>query len=170
MKTVLSRSVDIFLFALTGILLLGADAWPAEKQVAGWIENVIIFPGNIQIKAKLDTGARHSSLNARNIQEIQRNGEPWIRFEVTNWEGRTVSFEQKIIRTAKIKEHHGQSQERAVTRIGICLGKTFKEVEVNLVDRSKFNYQMLIGRSFLRDSFIVDPSKTFLLEPQCKER
>ncbi len=157
---------------IASVLVLGLNSYaiPQDKQVVGWVENVTIYPGNFKIKAKLDTGAKHSSLNAANIQEIQRNGESWVRFDVTNWKGRSQSFEQKVIRTAKIKEHKGKSQKRAVTRIDICLGNVFKEVEVNLTDRSMFNYQVLIGRSFLRDSFIIDTSKTYTVEPDCKER
>ena len=52
--------------------------------------------------------------------------------------------------------------------LGICLGTIYKEVEVNLVDRSHFNYQLLIGRNFLIDSFLVDPSLTFSTKPKCK--
>jgi hypothetical protein len=43
----------------------------------------------------------------------------------------------------------------------------YKEVEVNLEDRSKFNYQLLIGRSYLKNSFLVDASATFTLKPNC---
>jgi hypothetical protein len=45
----------------------------------------------------------------------------------------------------------------------------YKEVEVNLEDRRKFNYQILIGRSFLKKSFLVDASATFTLQPSCQE-
>ena len=52
--------------------------------------------------------------------------------------------------------------------LGICLGNVYKEVEVNLEDRSKFNYQLLIGRSYLKNSFLVDASATFTLKPNCQ--
>jgi hypothetical protein len=57
---------------------------------------------------------------------------------------------------------------RPVIRLGICLGNVYKEVEVNLQDRSKFNYQMLIGRSYLKNSFLVDASATFTVETNCQ--
>jgi len=80
-----------------------------------------------------------------------------------------VNFETKVVRTVKIKQHGKQSAIRPVIRLGICLGDVYKEVEVNLEDRSKFNYQMLLGRSFLKDSFLVDAKATFILEPNCRE-
>ena len=147
-----------------------ADIAPSSKDlhVAGWVENVTLFPGNLKIKAKLDTGARNSSLNANQIEEFEREGARWVRFELKNWKGRTVLFETRVIRMATIKQHETQSLTRPVIRIGICLGNVYKEVEVNLEDRSKFNYQLLIGRSYLRNSFLVDSSATFMVEPHCQ--
>jgi hypothetical protein len=68
---------------------------------------------------------------------------------------------------ATIKQHDAESVTRPVIRLGICLGTVYKEVEVNLEDRSKFNYQLLIGRSYLKNSFLVDASATFTLKPNC---
>jgi hypothetical protein len=48
------------------------------------------------------------------------------------------------------------------------LGDFYREAEVNLVDRSGFNYQMLIGRSFLAGNLIVDPSIKYTTKPICK--
>ena len=152
-------------FHLTGIL--HAQSSGKEKQVVGWIEHVTILPQNLKVKAKLDTGARNSSLNAVNLVEFKRGEDTFVRFDLTNWKGRTETIEAKVIRIAKIKKHKSEPQLRPVIRIGICLKKTYKEVEVNLVNRSKFNYQMLIGRSFLIDDFVIDSSKTNTVKTDC---
>jgi hypothetical protein len=70
---------------------------------------------------------------------------------------------------ATIKQHGAESATRPVIRLGICLGNVYKEVEVNLQDRSKFNYQLLIGRSYLKNSFLVDASATFTIKTQCQK-
>jgi hypothetical protein len=147
-----------------------SEVAPSNKDllVAGWIENVSIFPGNLKIKAKLDTGAKNSSLNAKDIKEFERDGEKWVGFKLKNWKGRTEKFEARVIRTATIKQHETESVTRPVIRLGICLGNIYKEVEVNLQDRSKFNYQMLIGRSYLRKSILIDSSVTFTIQPDCQ--
>jgi hypothetical protein len=150
------------------VLFLGSPAISMEKQIVGWVENVILFPGNLKIKGKLDTGARNSSLNADTIEEFERDGTTWVRFQLENWKGQTVSMEAKVIRTVKIKQHGMQAAVRPVIRLGICLGDVYKEVEVNLEDREKYNYQMLIGRSYLRNSFLVDASASFKVKPNCQ--
>ncbi len=148
-------------------LLLFTPPRVEAKQQVGWIENVRIHPGDILVRAKLDTGAQTSSLNCECQQTFSRDGEQWVRFTLTNHKGESVQVERKIHRVARIKQHGGGVQERLVVILGICLGDIQKQVEVNLVDRSGFNYQLLIGRSFLKDDFIIDPSSTYTVAPHC---
>ena len=68
----------------------------------------------------------------------------------------------------KIKNLDGKPQTRLAIYLGICLGSSYEEAEVNLVDRSDFNYQMLIGRSFLKGNAIIDPSLKYTTKPNCK--
>jgi hypothetical protein len=162
-------------FSIIGLLIVSISVglsifvFAAEKRIVGWIETVSIYPGNMKVKAKLDTGARNSSLNAQNLQQFKRDGETWIRFDLHNFNNRLEIFEAKVIRTTRIKQLGQKADIRPVIKLGICVGNTYKEVEVNLEDRSGFNYQMLIGRSFLKGSFIVDPGLTFSLKPDCQE-
>ena len=158
------------LIATVGVisLVLVSPGAAQGKQVVGWIEKVRIYPGNLVIRAKLDTGSKNSSLNASNITEFTRNGTQWVRFNVTSRYGKTVTFERKMHRLAKIKRHGGRIQPRYSIHLGICLGDFYREAEVNLVDRSGFIYQMLIGRSFLAGNFIVEPSITYTTNPNCK--
>ena len=160
----------ICLVALLGFALpFVALPLPAEgKQLVGWLEKVRIYPGNLDIRAKLDTGAKYSSLNASHLAEFMRNGEQWIRFKVTSRYGKTVTFERKVQRVVKIKRHGARPQIRFAIRLGICLGGSYEDAEVNLVDRSDFNYQMLIGRSFLKGKVIIDPSLKYTTKPICK--
>ena len=43
------------------------------------------------------------------------------------------------------------------------------EEEVNLADRTNFDYQMLIGRSFLSGNVLIDPSLQYSFEPNCTD-
>lgn len=158
----------IALLIVTICVALSIFALAGEKPIVGWVETVSVYPGNVKIKAKLDTGARHSSLNAKNLEQFKRDGEAWIRFDLRNFKNRKETYEAKVIRTAKIKQFGQEAASRPVIKLGICIGNTYKQVEVNLEDRSGYNYQMLIGRSFLKGSFIVDPGITFTIKPNCR--
>ncbi len=158
---------------LTGALalILFAMQYPAAayqgKRVSGYVETVRIRPGELSLNARIDTGAEHSSLNAKSVESFTRDGKPRVRFSLTDSADRSAVIEAAVQRVARVRRHGGGIQERPVILLGICLGAVFKTVEVNLVDRSGFDYQMLVGRSFLGADFLVDPSQRFLLQPQC---
>jgi len=156
--------------ALIVTILIGSpfSAIAQEKQVVGLLEKVKICPENLIMEAKLDTGADHSSLSATNIEEFERDGKRWIRFDVHTTKGFWGTREKKLLRIAKIKSHQDDDQERPVIRLGVCLGKYYREVDFNLTDRRKFEHQMLIGRSFMNGLLIVDPAAEFTTTPNCE--
>ena len=141
-------SLLLQVIALSG-LTTGVNA--DVTQIFGWVEKARLHPGDLVISAKLDTGADHSSLNVKELTIFEREGEEWVRFQVTSDEGKTAAVERKLVRRAKIKRHVGPRQERAVVKLGICVGTIYQEAEVNLVDRSRFKYQLLLGRSFMEN-------------------
>ena len=157
-----------FLIVLGWAALAGGGiAGAAEKVVVGWVERVRIFPGNFEIHAKVDTGAKTSSLNAPNLKTFMKDGEEWASFDVTNRRGTTRHFEAKAVRVAKIRRHGGKFQRRPVILLGVCVGSVYQETQVNLIDRKNFNYQMLVGRRFLGGKVTVDPGRTFIAKPVC---
>ncbi len=163
------RAAVIALIVVMALLLpvefLLASNMPKK---AGWIEEVMISPGGLRFQAKLDTGAKSSSIHAENISSFSRNGQSWVKFDVTDSESKTVTVERKVHRIVKIKRHKQKPSERPVVLLSICLGDHFAETEVNLSDRSNYKYPVLIGRMFLSEHFVVDPSSKHILETSCK--
>ncbi len=153
-----------------GVLNLAGPAGAGEKKAVGWVEKVRIYPGDLLLAAKLDSGAEYCSLDARNITFFRQGKANWVRFEVGTHAGKTVTLERPVIRQATIKRHFAGSQKRPVISLGICLGGFYKETEVNLVDRSGFQYPMLIGRKFMEGSLLIDPSRKYTVEPDCGEK
>jgi len=137
------------------------------KETVGWVEKVIITAEEIEVKAKIDSGARHSSLHCGCKNFTKNNGEKWVRFTVRNYKDEFVEINKKVIRQARIRRHNGKMQVRDVIKLSICLGSVRKEVEVNLVNRKGLNFQMLIGRSFLKNDFLIDSGNKYINNPNC---
>jgi len=109
---------------ILSVLLLAAPvampALAAELSVVGWVERVVINPGSLSLRAKLDTGAKTSSLNAADMTFVTRDGRRWVRFQITNGNGHIVKFERPVVRQAKLRRTGADSE----TRPGHCQTKS----------------------------------------------
>mgnify|MGYP003597688353 CR=1 FL=1 len=144
---------------------VSAETQPAvrEKLIMGWLESVFLRPQQLRVTAKLDTGAKTSSVNAGQIEHFNRNGAPWVRFIFKpGQDQRSVVVERPLVRTAVIKERLSRSSKRDVVTLTVCKNGRDYETEFTLNDRSNFNYPILLGRSFLADVALVDSAATFL--------
>ena len=167
--TLLKYLLTIFLAFYSIFFCSTHHLYAEEKEVVGWVEKVKIFPSNLIVQGKLDTGADYSSLSASHIEEFEKNGESWVKFSLKNRFGETKEISERVQRIALIKRHGGKApQKRPVIRLAICLGSHYMETDVNLVDRSNFDYQLLIGRNYLAGNVLVDPSSTYMAEPSCQ--
>jgi len=149
-----------------------APARAEKKDIFGWVEHVLVGESQLDLRAKLDTGADTSSLHATKIRRYRSSGRKlWVEFRLTDdSSGRSIHFKKKLVRYAYIKEHEGPSQKRPVVNLTICLGDHEKEVEVSLVDRSGFQYPVLLGRNALEGHVVVDPELQLTAKPRCKPK
>jgi hypothetical protein len=153
---------------LASLPLHAIAAYAADAPLTvGWVERVRIHPGEIVLDAKLDTGADTSSLGAERIGTFRRDGHRWVAFEIAVGTAAPVRIERPLVRTVRIKDRGVRTRERPVVKLGICIGTFYREAEVNLVDRSHFDYPMLVGRSFLGQGLAVDAARRFTIEPSC---
>ena len=144
-----------------------ASGTKESPQVFGYLENAMIMPAGLLLKAKLDTGADHSSVHAKIVERFTKDGQSWITFDVESVDGREVRLSEPVFRTASVKRLVGKPQKRPVVMLTICVGKINRRVEVNLMDRTKLKYNLLIGRSFMSGYMAVDPAKRFTKKPNC---
>lgn len=142
----------------------------ADKTVYGVNEKVLLEDFDVSVEAKLDTGAQTASLSARDIELIERDGKPWVRFRLAIDGVPDKRVERPVVRTSRIKRRSGdidpQSDQtytaRPVIELALCMGKNRRTVEVNLTDRSRFKYPLLLGTSALESfSALIDPSEKF---------
>lgn len=146
-----------------------AAAKETSRTIFGWVERVVLSSEGFSVKAKLDTGARTSSLDARNIEQFERDGVSMVRFDVLDPDSeKFVTLERPLARIVRIRQHEdGEEDLRPVVKMTLCVGHRAQRVEVNLVDRSEFIYPLLVGRSAMRGAIIVDPALTFTSRPLC---
>lgn len=165
----------IYLLCLWSMLLVSLSAHTEnkpKKTTLGWLEIAYLQPDNAKIKAKLDTGAKTSSLHAVDIQYMEKDSKPWVRFHTPieiDKKIETVIFELPVLQSTRIKEHTGTSQIRYVVELAICLNGEFYRFSATLADRSNFNYELLLGRNVLAGRLLVDAGRSFTANKQCVE-
>ncbi len=171
-RSIVPFQVGILLFwAAMPFAAAAADNDPhhrmREKLVMGWLESVYLKPWNLRVTAKLDTGAKTSSVHADHIDHFTKEGREWVRFTLIGSEDKKpLAVERPIIRTAYVKERMARSSKRDVVKLSLCKNGRDYETEFTLVDRSNFNYPLLLGRSFLQDVALVDAAETFLYKAE----
>lgn len=134
------------------------------KLMLGRIEWVWLDLMGQTFKAKIDTGAKSSSLSAENIQEFERDGQRWVRFNMPEDMEKKV-YEAPLIKYQNVRQASVEEMDkRPKVMLVIRIGDLSEETEFTLTDRSNMNYPVLLGRRFLRDIAVVDVARKFVQE------
>jgi hypothetical protein len=95
--------------------------WPQRIRALGDLD--------LEVAAKLDTGAKTASLSARDIKRFKRNGE-WVRFYLAIDAAHSHPIERPLARVSKIKRRAGDYDPRGkaytarpVIELDICMGQ-----------------------------------------------
>ena len=138
----------------------------ASKTI-GWREFVSFPELDIaRIKAKIDTGARSSALHAFNITERSQDGKQIISFQVHPRQRdsqTTITTEAELLEYRQIRNSGGKAQLRPVIKTNIQVGTEIWQIELSLTNRDVMGFRMLLGRQAVRNKFLVDPGRSFLL-------
>jgi len=164
--------MKIFLCILLSTSFLGlvSNVVQANPPVIGWVERVAVSDQQYRFDAKIDTGADNTSMHVENYHFFERNFVKWVRFTINDNNGKDITLERKLVKITRIKRKLLHAAERPVVRMIVCIGNVVKEVNVNLVNRKKFKHKMLIGRSYLKNTFLVDSGAKNTTEPECQRR
>ncbi|QDT00997.1 ATP-dependent zinc protease family protein [Adhaeretor mobilis] len=129
--------------------------------------------GISQVKPKIDTGARSSSLHARHIEIFQRDGSDWVRFEVQPVQRRKeprIVCEAPVLEQRYVKSSSGHTTRRVVIRTTLELAGQSWAIDLTLASRDQMGFRMLLGREAVRGRFLVDPAKSYLQSQRPKRR
>lgn len=158
---------------VVGAMLSTSTVLAEEDQVFGWVENATLKPWGITVKAKLDSGALTSSLDARDIELFEQDDEEWVRFRLKledqeSGEVFSDEIERPLYREQTVRGAGG-SDERPVVLMELCMGDTIYEEQFSLRDREEMLYPLLLGRRTISHLGLLDVRNTFLQEPGCDE-
>lgn len=135
--------------------------------IIGWRELVQLPELGLRgIPAKIDTGARTSSLHATILEEFERDGQTHVRFAVDFPQQRVRQVCEAVhIDWRGVTSSNGSTQLRRIIKTPLKIGPHRFRAEISLADRSDMRFPMLIGRSSLRRRFVVDSGHSWLLSP-----
>ncbi|NOJ00821.1 ATP-dependent zinc protease family protein [Vibrio kanaloae] len=124
----------------------------------------VVEVNGMKFPAKLDTGADVSSMNAVNIKRFKKDGQDMVSFTYQNNQGDKQDFTKPVIDVMRIKAKKGEKVNiRPVVEMKVRLGDLEKEVRVNLQDRSRFEYSMILGKNFLKHGAVVSSDEDYVL-------
>lgn len=160
--------------------LLSTGVMANQPQIYGLHEHVSLHELALKLPAKLDTGAETASLSAKNIEVFKRDGGEWVRFQLGLESAKQAQIiEKPLTRMSYIKRRADDRQPgdkqlysaRPVVEMDICVGDELKNIEVNLTDRSAFEYPLLIGSSALKEfNAAVSPGVRYSAgQPNCTQ-
>ncbi len=142
-------------------IVIGSQEWCSLNQL-----------GIPAIKARIDSGAKTSSLHAFNIHAFKKEGAPWVSFEVHPLQmnrSTIIRCEQQVLDRRVVKSSSGESEKRYVIKAEVTLGTETWPIEITLTNRDSMGYRMLLGREAMHNRILVNPSESFLhgkMEPE----
>lgn len=141
---------------------------PTTKPIEiGWEEWIALPELKLPaIRAKVDTGAKTSSLHAFMVEKVHEDGDVKVRFGIHPIPDRPeieVYCTAHLVDEREIMSSNGQAELRYVIRTMGQFGKRKWPIEITLTDRETMAYRMLIGRSAMEGKLLVVPGQSFLL-------
>ncbi|MBA3536329.1 MAG: ATP-dependent zinc protease [Tatlockia sp.] len=159
----------IVLLSFSGFSMAGGDT----KIIYGYVEKTTLVEKGMVLSAKLDTGAKSASLSAANIREIVQNGKTYLNFTVLG-KHEEIEFTSEYLGRVRIKVRDGENSQnkiapikRPIVLMTLQIGDKIRKIPVNLTNRRRFNYPLLLGRdAIIAFDGLVDPSHAFLNKPE----
>ncbi|HCH01850.1 MAG TPA: hypothetical protein DEV85_08185 [Vibrio sp.] len=133
------------------------------KLILGQKEWVHIEGLDVNVVARVDTGATTSSVSAIDIVAFERDGKKWVKFKLAHGDKQSKELELPVVSTKSIRQSSSdETFERYVVEGWIKVGDLKVKTPFTLADRTHMDFGLLLGRSFFRDVAIVDVSREFV--------
>ncbi|QCX01513.1 30S ribosomal protein S6--L-glutamate ligase [Aggregatimonas sangjinii] len=135
---------------MNDLKIIGSEEWCVFENL-----------GIPAIKARVDSGAKTSSIQATNIKAYSKDAQEWVKFEVNPiQENRSIAIqcEARLVDRRMVKSSSGISEERFVVKTPVTIGEETFEIELTLANRDTMEFRMLLGREALNERYIVNPA------------
>lgn len=136
-----------------------------KKTPLGWREWVSFPDFNVKaIKAKIDTGARTSSLHVTDMVFTKKGRTEYVEFVIHPIQRKQkprVKARAKVLEYRHVKSSNGHISIRPVIETAIIIADKEFNIELTLVNRDLMGFRMLLGRQALKN-FLIVPTKSFL--------
>ena len=137
-----------------------------ELPTLGWREWVSLPELGLQrIKAKVDSGARTSSLHAFEVRDFEESGIHRVEFKMhpNQHDDQTVAVcVADIVDERSVRDSGGHKEQRWVIETPLTIGAITWNVEINLTSRDDMRFRMLLGRTALRGRALIDPARSYV--------
>lgn len=136
-----------------------------KPKIMGWREWISLPELQLDIKAKVDTGARTSALHAFALRPFKEGNRDRIHFDIHPIQKNTdlvITCVADIIDQRFVTDSGGHREERYVICTPITIGEETWPIEITLTERDTMLFRMLLGRRAIRKRFIVNPAKSFV--------
>jgi hypothetical protein len=135
----------------------------SDRPVIGWREWIGLPDLGVPwVKAKVDTGARSSSLHAWDVDVDERDAV--VRFAVHPFQHDdeiAVVVRAPLLDVREFRSSNGDVERRPVIGTRAALAGVVAPIEVSLTNRDEMGFRMLLGRTAVRRRFLVDPGRSF---------
>lgn len=139
-----------------------------KDRLIGWKEYLDLPElGVFRLKAKVDTGARTSTLHVDSIVvlEAQPDGSEVVELVLSpdrRQPERQVTARARVLRRIRVIDSGGHPEVRPVIETEVVLGPVRKRIPITLTNRSGMLFRMILGRKALEGDFAVDVSLKYL--------
>lgn len=139
-------------------------------QTIGRIEKVnLVDLGFLDLDSKIDSGASTSALHAQNIKKVKIDDKYYIIFRMLDkshpsYEDNDIKL--PLYRIKRVKSSNGFTQKRYSIQTRMKIGKKIYRIEFTLTDRKDMRYPILLGTKFLKNKYLIDVSKKYIISSQ----
>ncbi|MEJ1223086.1 30S ribosomal protein S6--L-glutamate ligase [Sediminicola sp. 1XM1-17] len=133
--------------------IIGSEEWCTFKEM-----------GIPAIKARVDSGAKTSSIQATNTKVFTKGVQEWVKFEVNPLQDNrsfNMLCEARLVDRRTVKSSSGIAEERLVIKTPVTLGSDTFDIELTLANRDTMEFRMLLGREALNDRYLVNPVESY---------